>query len=369
MKIVYVTDSKVNPTAGGISRITYVMAEALRTSFGYEVYFYRGQDDFIEFIRKIGTCTIIIQSPCKLSRKVFESIPALPPVKIINVFHGTPGYELVPLKCAIIKYRLLHKNDPLWTIKQFLLQIGMHILPRKCFMQLLAKKYSLPYGKVDKMVVLSQGIIDQYQSIALGYKDLFVAIPNALSFDKPKLHVKENEVLVVARLDDWHKRISEILEIWKEVQQDKRFCDWTLRIVGDGIDKPYYEEYIRENNVKNVVFEGQQNPLSYYQKASVFLMTSACEGFPMTLLEAQQCGCVPILYDSFASAKDVVTDGENGILIENRDKEAYVAALKKLMKDDALRNRMSEACIKSAERFSVENIAAQWNELFESLQP
>ncbi len=56
-------------------------------------------------------------------------------------------------------------------------------------------------------------------------------------------------------------------------------------------------------------------------------------------------------------------------MIENRDKEAYVAALKKLMTDEALRKKMSEACIKSTERYSVENVAAQWNELFESFQP
>lgn len=345
------------------------MAETLRTSFGYEVYFYRGQEDFVEFIRKIGTCTIIVQSPCRLARKVFESRHALSSVKIINVFHGTPGYELVPLKWEIIKYRILHNIDRKWTIKQFLIQVGMHILPQKCFTQLLTKKYSLPYGNVDKMVVLSQGIIDQYQSIAPGYKDLFVTIPNALSFDKPKLHVKENEVLVVARLDDWHKCISEILEIWKDVQQDKRFSDWTLRVVGDGIDKPYYEEYVQKYVVPHITFEGLQDPLTYYQKASVFLMTSISEGWGLTITEAQQCGCIPIVYDSFSSAKDIIATGENGILIENRDKEAYVAALKKLMKDDALRNRMSEACIKSTERFSVENIAAQWNELFESLQP
>ena len=369
MKIVYVTDSKVNPTAGGISRITYVMAEALRTSFGYEVYFYRGQEDFIEFIRKIGTCTIIVQSPCKLARKVFESRHALPSVKIINVFHGTPGYELVPLKWEIIKYRIFHNIDRQWTIKQFLIQLVMSIFPKKCFIQLLTKKYSLPYGNVDKMVVLSQGIVDQYQSIAPGYKDHFVVIPNTLSFDNQKLQAKNKEVLVVARLDDWHKRISEILKIWETIQRDNRLSEWTLRVVGDGVDKPYYEEYVREHNVKNIVFEGLQNPLPYYQKASLFLMTSACEGLPMTILEAQQCGCIPIVYDSFASAKDIINSGENGILIENRDKEAYVAALKKLMKDDALRNRMSEACIKSSERFSVENIAAQWNELFESLQP
>ena len=346
------------------------MAETLRTSFGHEVYFYRGQEDFVEFIRKIGTCTIIVQSPCKLARKVFESRHALPSVKIINVFHGTPGFELVPLKREIIQYRLIHNIERQWTFKQFMLQIGMSILPKKCFTHLLAKKYSLPYGNVDKMVVLSQGIIDQYQSIALGYKDHFVVIPNTLPFDHPELPLsKEKEVLVVARLDDWHKRISEILKIWETLQQDIRFAEWTLRIVGDGVDRSYYEEYVHKHVVPNIVFEGQQNPLAYYQKASVFLMTSACEGLPMTILEAQQCGCIPIVYDSFSSAKDIIATGENGILIENRDKEAYVAALKKLMMDDDLRNRMSEACIKSTERFSVENIAAQWNELFESLQP
>ena len=369
MNIVYVTDSEVNPNAGGIARITYVMAETLRTNFGHDVFFYRGQEDFVNFIRSIGSCIIIVQSPCKLAREVFESMPTLPSVRIINAFHGAPGFELVPLKREIIKYRLRHNIDCQWTLKQFMLQIGMSILPKKCFTHLLAKKYSLPYGKADKMVVLSRGIIDQYQSIAPGYKDHFVVIPNALSFDHPKLPAKEKEVLVVARLDDWHKRISEILEIWKDVQQDKRFSDWTLHVVGDGIDKPYYEEYVQKYVVPHITFEGLQDPLTYYQKASVFLMTSISEGWGLTITEAQQCGCIPIAYDSFSSAKDIITSGENGILIENRDREAYVSALKKLMSDADLRKKMSEACVKSSERFSVENVAAQWNELFESLQP
>lgn len=367
MKLVYVTDSEVNPTTGGIARITYVMSEALRANFGYDVYSYYGQEEFVNFIRNIGTCTIIVQSPCRFARKVFESESTLPSVKVINVFHGTPGFEIVPLKREIIKYRFLHNIDRLWTFKQSLIQVGMSILPHKCFTQLLTKKYSLPYGKVDKMVVLSQGLIDQYQSIAPGYKNHFVVIPNTLSFDNPKPHAKEKEVLVVARLDDWHKRISEILEIWKAVQQDMRFSDWTFRIVGDGIDKQYYKDYVRQHNVRNIRFEGLQNPLPYYQKASVFLMTSACEGLPMTIMEAQQCGCVPVVYDSFASAKDIIDSGENGILVENRDREAYVAALKQLMTDVTLRKKMSEACVKSSERFSVENVACQWNELIKSL--
>lgn len=368
MNIVYVTDSDVNPMSGGIARITYVMMEALRKQ-GYSVYAVHKQEGFMPLVASLGKCVVIVQNPCKLAKEVFDAKDSLPQVKIVNVFHGTPGFEIVPLKWAIIRYRLGHNIERTWTLKQGLLQIAMTLFPRKCFARMLRKKYAMPYGKVDKIVVLSPGIIDQYQYFAPGYSDRFTAIPNALSFDKQPLpDDKAKEVLVVARLDDWHKRVSEMLMIWETLQKDERFHEWTLRIVGEGIDKPFYEDFVLRHQVPNVRFEGHQNPLPYYQKASLFMMTSACEGLPMTLLEAQQCGCVPVVYDSFASAKDLITNGENGILIENQDTEAYVAALKELMTDDGLRRRMSETCVQSSERFSVENVAARWNELLKQLE-
>ena len=102
-------------------------------------------------------------------------------------------------------------------------------------------------------------------------------------------------------------------------------------------------------------------------RASIFLMTSVCEGLPMTILEAQQCGCVPILYDSFASARDVIVNEKNGILIENREKKTYVAKLKELMSNEDLRQMMSNACVELSSRFSLETIANQWNELLHCL--
>lgn len=361
------TDSKVDPQAGGVARITYVMSEALR-SLGYDVSVYYGQEDFVAYIHKIGKCVILVQSPCKFVQQVYASKDALPEVKIIHIFHGTPGFELVPLRWNIIKYHLCHNIERIWTLKQLCLQIGMAILPKKCFTHTLRKKYAQPYGKADKVVVLSPGLIEQYQSIAPGNKDSFMAIPNALSFDNVILpKAKEKEVLVVARLEDWHKRISEILEIWEEVQKDKHYRDWTLLIVGDGVDRPFYDEFVQKKHIPNICFEGRQDSQPYYQRASLFLMTSACEGLPMTILEAQQCGCVPILYDSFASAKDIITDGENGVLIRNRNKAAYVEALKELMTNEELRTKMSKVCVKSSERFSVGAIVSQWQALIQSL--
>lgn len=50
--------------------------------------------------------------------------------------------------------------------------------------------------------------------------------------------------------------------------------------------------------------------------ASILCMTSTIEGLPMVLLEVMAAGCVPIVYGSFAAAEDVITNGENGYVVE-----------------------------------------------------
>ena len=390
MNLIYITDNYVNPLSGGIARISHVMAEALSQKFGYicysvyansaqqvpsatafvETYHWQNKEEFCSWINRIGGGIIIIQSPCVLAQPIYECAPQLPTTKIINVFHGAPAFEIVPLRWDIITYRLSHNIDTRWTLKQVILQLAMMVLPKSYFLKKLRPKYARPYESARKIVVLSQEAIKNYQSIAQGRLNDFMAIPNACSFDNieiPHDKYSNKEVLVVARLDDWHKRISEILYIWENLQKDHRFCDWVLRIVGDGIDAPFYKDYAQKRKLANVIFEGQQKPLPYYQQASIFLVTSACEGFSMTTLEAQQCGCVPVVYDSFPTAHELVTDGESGILVKNNDREAFVEKLKHLMLEEQLRKDMSIQCAESSLRFSVENVATLWNNLLQSL--
>jgi glycosyltransferase involved in cell wall biosynthesis len=390
MNLIYITDNYVNPLSGGIARISHVMAEALSQKFGYicysvyaksaqqvpsatafvETYHWQNKEEFCSWINRIGGGIVIIQSPCVLAQPIYECAPQLPTTKIVNVFHGAPAFEIVPLRWDIITYRLSHNIDTRWTLKQAILQLAMMVLPKSYFLKKLRPKYARPYESARKIVVLSQEAIKNYQSIAQGRLNDFIAIPNACSFDNieiPHDKYSNKEVLVVARLDDWHKRISEILYIWENVQKDQRFCDWVLRIVGDGIDTPFYKEYVKKKKLANIVFEGQQKPLPYYQQASIFLVTSACEGFCMTTLEAQQCGCIPIVYDSFPTAHELITDGETGILVKNNDREAFVKKLKHLMLEEQLRKDMSIQCMESTLRFSVENVATHWNNLLQSL--
>lgn len=390
MNIVYITDNCVNPTLGGIDRITSVMAETLHKKYGYTCYSvfareknewpdrdnvfaaihkWESKEAFIAFILQIGACVIVLQSPCTIAKEVLEAKALLPHVRLVNVFHGTPGFEAVPLDWSVVRYRLLHNIDRKWTFKQSVIQIGMALCPR-LMTRMLRKKYARPYGVADKMVVLAQGIIDQYQTVAPGEREKFIVIPNILSFDDvdhlPQM--KDNkEVLIVSRLDDWHKRILEAIKIWDLVQRKGGCEEWCLRIVGDGIDRPFYEEYVRKHAIPNIRFEGRQNSLAYYRKARLFMMTSACEGFPMTLIESQQCGCVPVVYDTFASLTDVVTDRRNGFVVKEGDQESFAARLMQLMNDEGLREQMAKNGYQDCQRYTSHKVAEQWNNLLNEL--
>jgi glycosyltransferase involved in cell wall biosynthesis len=63
--------------------------------------------------------------------------------------------------------------------------------------------------------------------------------------------------------------------------------------------------------LKRVNFEGYRNPQPFYKRASIFVMTSANEGFPMTLIEAQQNGCVPVVMNSFSALREIIQNNIN----------------------------------------------------------
>lgn len=98
------------------------------------------------------------------------------------------------------------------------------------------------------------------------------------------------------------------------------------------------------------------------------MMTSAYEGFPMTLLETMQCGCVPIAYDTFSAIRDLIDDGKDGYIVKNDHIEDFLEKLYLLMQNESLRVQMAENGMRSIQRYSVVNIMKQWNDLFDTLK-
>ena len=176
---------------------------------------------------------------------------------------------------------------------------------------------------------------------------------------------KDNIVLACGRLC-YTKNFQELLEIWKILGKDTK--DWKLYICGEGEDRKNLENIIYKENMSNVMLLGNQKNMDHiYDKSKIMVLTSRNEGLPMVLLEAQGHGIPIVAYDCYTGPAEIINDSFDGYLIKYGDKKSFANALIKLINDDKLRNEMSCNSFKSAERFDIDIIIAQWEELINKL--
>ena len=96
-------------------------------------------------------------------------------------------------------------------------------------------------------------------------------------------------------------------------------------------------------------------------------MTSLFEGFPMTITEAMQHGCVPIAYDSFPAIHDIIKNGYDGIIVKAFNRKSYIKSLIGLIKEPDKLKSMSDNAIQNIQRFNRDIIIDQWESLIISL--
>lgn len=227
------------------------------------------------------------------------------------------------------------------------------------------RDYERIYSESDKFVLLSKRFYPELLDMTnLPDTDKLRAIPNMLSFerfaDAETIKNKEKRLLLVARLEEFPKMASWALKIWKKITEDHRFDEWRFDIVGHGSDEDMLKEMIRKNRIPRVTMHGRQDSEPFFERSSIFIMTSIREGFGMTLVEASQKGCVPIAFDSFASVKDIISDGRSGVLVRPFNLNDYAERLKHLMLNDSLRQDMALNCIEASKRFTSDNVMRQW---------
>lgn len=391
MNILFVNNSEINPLNSGIQRITAVLAKAF-TSRGwncYGAYFEKGHSPeetlFIEkmkldytgqsiaelthFIKHHRIHRIIVQEcwPLKKLDVIHQALIGIPECRLYYCYHSKPGKEFVRPCLNIEFYRFIHSSGKITSLKKILVSL----LPPPAYRFLIRKRvrrnYSFIYRTSDKIVLLSESYIPTFLKLMeTSHQDTsnFIAIGNNLSYKEnipiDALAGKQKEVLIVSRLSDRAKRISLALKLWQRVEQTGHFPDWRLKILGSGPDEKYYHHLARKLKLQQVDFEGKQNPQSYYRRASIYMLTSAYEGFPLVLTESMQFGVVPIVFDSFSSVHDVIQNGENGIIIPDHHTEEYTETLMRLMNSSEERMHMASHALKDCQRFAEENILQKW---------
>lgn len=298
---------------------------------------------------------------CKIARKHN--------VKVVYCFHFMPGYE----GCSHgsieeIRYSIVSRKAILDKLKKWMIAITKP-LSTKFILKRFKRRYETAYLESDKLVVFTESYIDQYFHIIDGKdRSKFAVIPNPLSFNEflpvDKVALKKKEIIMVGRMWESQKKVSIALKIWKMIEQDPKFQEWTFSLIGSGQDEEFYHWLAKRYQLKRVRFEGRQDPKPYYERAAIFISTAGYEGWPMVLMEAMPMGCCCLSFDSYVAIHDIIEDDYNGKIIPDNDIMEYVKCLTELMLDDEKRITIGINAIESSHRFSMEIIGDRWRELF-----
>lgn len=194
-------------------------------------------------------------------------------------------------------------------------------------------------------------------------------IPNAAKFmGNTSSDLTVHRVIAVGRLD-YQKGFDRLLRTWRMIQQTGRCADWHLDIFGQGEWHDWLQGMIVDWQLSDTVciHRPTERIGEEYVASSIIVMTSHYEGFGMVLVEAMACGVPAIAFDCKCGPKDIIRQGENGLLVRDGDIEGLAQAMQCLMDDEPLRLRMGEEAKKVVDTYSEEAVMSQWTALFESL--
>jgi glycosyltransferase involved in cell wall biosynthesis len=387
--ILLVSYNELNITSGGVHRVNKLMMEGFR-KHGYRClylinksgeYFYINnkeieenkidREELKQYIIKKNISYVINHEGIfsDTFHKVYHSL-GLKGSKLFTIFHSTPSI-----------YEKLYGFN--WILSQIVIQFGFkyglsntirllgYPVWRYISKKNISKRYTNIYNFSDCCVMLSENDIHTLKSYVKNLStSKCVAIPNALTFESISdisiLQKKEKKVLIVSRLNDCEKRISLALKIWQKIQK-AGILDWYLTIVGTGPHEAKLKRLAYNLNLINVSFEGKQESEPYYENAALFMMTSASEGWGLTITESMQRGVVPIAFNSYPALSEIITNDYDGCIIKDNDLDAYAQKMIMLMQDDKERERIARNGLESCKRFTIDKYIKQWLKLIEKI--
>ena len=192
-------------------------------------------------------------------------------------------------------------------------------------------------------------------------------IPNAANFIAQKYSdCSEKRVIAVGRLD-YQKSFDRLIMVWEKVHE--KMPDWRLDIFGQGEWKEMLQRMIDEKGLQDCVkLNGPTKDIGKeYAESSMLVMSSHYEGFPMVMIEAMACGLPAVCFDFKCGPRDIIVEGENGLIVPDGDIEGLAEAIVRLMRDEELRTRMGENAKRVVETYSEEKVMRKWVSLYEEI--
>ena len=227
---------------------------------------------------------------------------------------------------------------------------------------------------VHQIVVNSQATAKRFhsnlrQKIAVVYNGIDIQYFKDRNHERPDFIGKDWKViLVVSRISKW-KRHDLILSAFEDLARlDTRMH---LMCIGakDSSEPDWWswlhERTRRSSFSKRIHWIGQVDDVRpWYQAASVLLLTSSNEPFGRVVVEAMSSG-VPVVASRSGGVPEIINHGKDGILVVPENTQEIVEAIKKIIKNEELRDRITRNGINRAQFFDLPKHVAKMVDLFE----
>ena len=215
--------------------------------------------------------------------------------------------------------------------------------------------------KLDKFVVLTRSDYEHWPE--LNNKNV---IPNFISdFPSQPSSLKSKNVIAVGRYT-WQKGFDMLIDAWSLVVKNNQ--DWMLHIYGPG-DNDEYQRMADEKGIGDriVCHSYVKNVYEKYLDSSIFVLSSRYEGFGLVLAEAMASGLPSVAFSCPDGPADIVSDGNDGILVESGNVEKLSEGLLYLIDHKEDRIKYGANARHNMQRYDKDNIMQKWINLFESI--
>ncbi len=223
-----------------------------------------------------------------------------------------------------------------------------------------------PYwGRIDGRIVVSRTAL---RLISKYFAGRYRIIPNGVDVGRfcpeveplPQFDDGKLNVLFVGRLER-RKGLPHLLQAFALLKQE--LPDLRLIVAGgDGGMLAPCQRFVERAGLTDVVFAGYVPDAElprYYRSAHVFCApNTGAESQGLILLEAMASG-VPVVASSIEGFREVITDGQEGLLVPPGDGEALARALYRLLCDRSLREAMAQRGLTTVRRYAWERVAAE----------
>ena len=179
----------------------------------------------------------------------------------------------------------------------------------------------------------------------------------------PFKNLGEEKYILFAGFPFHVKGLDRLIPAFKSIAEE--FSDWRLMIIGWFPDTSELDEYIdgHEQISYHPPVIHKEMP-HYIGRCGFLVLPSRTETMGRVLLEAMSAG-KPRLASNVGGIPLTIEHGVDGLLFDSEDDSQLAEYMKLLMSDEALRRKMSEACLKRVQKeFTLENYFCKMNEYY-----